>query len=166
MFALSDKNEFQGERGEISSNSSIFSYHLSPFALGSVWGRQSAGTWAALVGSRAGGGISVRVWHVRAPGYLSTEAPQTLGPGTLRRQRHPTPYLHLHYRALLCPWVDSRPPHLSVIYLFSPLSKPLSLTIIPLSPSKVFSWKEAHDDVRSRLRALRQRISEFWVLRT
>ena len=109
MFALSDKNEFQGERGEISSNSSIFSYHLSPFALGSVWGRQSAGTWAALVGSRAGGGISVSVWHVQAPGYLSTEAPRTLGPGTLRRRRHPTPCLHLHCRALLCPWVDNRP---------------------------------------------------------
>ena len=98
MFALSDKNEFQGERGEISSNSSIFSYHLTPFVLGSVWGRQSAGTWAALVGSRTGGGISVSRWHVWAPGYLSREAAHTLGPVTPRRQRHTTPYLRLHCR--------------------------------------------------------------------
>ena len=55
--------------------------------------------------------------------------------------------------ALLCPWVDNRSPHLSFIYLFSPLSKPLSLTIDPLSPRKFFSQEEAHDGVRRRLRA-------------
>lgn len=109
---------------------------------------------AALMGNRTGGSISVSPWHVQAPSYLSMEAPHTLGPVTLSRQWHTTPYLHLHCWVLLCPWVDNRSPHLSFSYLFSSLSKLLSLTITPFSPRKVFSREEAHDVIRSGLRAL------------
>lgn len=50
---------------------------------------------AALMGNRTGGSISVSPWQVQAPSCLSMEAPHTLGPVTLSRQWHTTPYLHL-----------------------------------------------------------------------
>ena len=149
MFALSDKNEFQGKRGEISSNSSIFSYHLAPFIFDSIWGKQAA--------HGCPHGQQNRRKHFSEPlAGAGTQLPVHGGPphagpsNTQQAVAHHT----LFASVLLCPRVDNRSPHLSFIYLFSSLSKLLSLTITPLSPRKVFSQEEAHDVIRSWLRAL------------